>query len=199
MLLLLEINFLHLILPVALLLAGWPPPLPRTHPFHRGEGGWCYDHDHGRGGGGGPGTWNIYIIYIVKLKHDYNTIDLRIYLHWAWHRCFSFTNPAGARARRGFWLTLFGGCGPQIVLKNPPFSGANKAVSLLVFGVWEINCRKYHNGRYGHTHANCVKHSINMSGDILFFFSAPYYATSTAPFPFFKIQCVKLTLSSGWP
>ena len=53
MLLLLEINFLHLILPVALLLAGWPPPLPRTHPFHRGEGGWCYDHDHGRGGGGG--------------------------------------------------------------------------------------------------------------------------------------------------
>ena len=61
MLLLLEINFLHLILPVALLLAGWPPPLPRTHPFHRGEGGWCYDHDHGRGGGGGPGTWNIYI------------------------------------------------------------------------------------------------------------------------------------------
>ena len=60
MLLLLEINFLHLILPVALLLAGWPPPLPRTHPFHRGEGGWCYDHDHGRGGGGGdpePGTY----------------------------------------------------------------------------------------------------------------------------------------------
>ena len=53
MLLFLEINFLHLILPVALLLAGWPPPLPRTHPFHRGEGGWCYDHDHGRGGGGG--------------------------------------------------------------------------------------------------------------------------------------------------
>ena len=62
MLLLLDINFLHLILPVALLLAGWPPPLPRTHPFHRGEGGWCYDHDHGRGGGGGgPGTWNIYL------------------------------------------------------------------------------------------------------------------------------------------
>ena len=42
MLLSLEINFLHLILPVALLLVrvGWPPPLPRTHPFHRGEGGW---------------------------------------------------------------------------------------------------------------------------------------------------------------
>ena len=62
MLLLLEINFLHLILPVALLLAGWPPPLPRTHPFHRGEGGWCYDHDHGRGGGGG--TRNLEHIYI---------------------------------------------------------------------------------------------------------------------------------------
>ena len=61
MLLLLEINFLHLILPVALLLAGWPPPLPRTHPFHRGEGGWCYDHDHGRGGGGG--TRNLEHIY----------------------------------------------------------------------------------------------------------------------------------------
>ena len=33
---------------------GWPPPLPRAHPFHRGEGGLMgYDHDHGRGGGGG--------------------------------------------------------------------------------------------------------------------------------------------------
>ena len=62
MLLLLEINFLHLVLPVALLLAGWPPPLPRTHPFHRGEGGWCYDHEHGRGGGGG--TRNLEHIYI---------------------------------------------------------------------------------------------------------------------------------------
>ena len=20
---------------------GWPPPLPRAHPFHRGQGGWC--------------------------------------------------------------------------------------------------------------------------------------------------------------
>ena len=80
MLLLLEINFLHLILPVALLLAGWPPPLPRTHPFHRGEGGWCYDHDHGRGGGGGdpePGTY----IYI----------HISIYVHVQ----FSLTPPAG--------------------------------------------------------------------------------------------------------
>ena len=67
MLLLLEINVLHLILPVALLLAGWPPPLPRTHPFHRGEGGWCYDHDHGRGGGGG--TRNLEHIYISKYLH----------------------------------------------------------------------------------------------------------------------------------
>lgn len=60
---------------------------------------------------------------------------------------FSHLSPAGARARRGFWLTLFGGCGPQIfghggpqketiVLKNPPgFQGRKK---LLFFGVWEI-------------------------------------------------------------
>ena len=70
MLLLLEINFLHLILPVALLLAGWPPPLPRTHPFHRGEGGWCYDHDHGRGGGGG--TRNLEHIYIYMILNDHH-------------------------------------------------------------------------------------------------------------------------------
>ena len=46
---------------------GWRPPLPRAHPFHRGEGGLMgYDHDHGRGGWGGdpePGTY-IYNIYI---------------------------------------------------------------------------------------------------------------------------------------
>ena len=41
---------------------GWRPPLPRAHPFHRGEGGWGYDHDHGRGGGGG--TRNLEHIYI---------------------------------------------------------------------------------------------------------------------------------------
>ena len=66
--------FLHLILPVALLLAGWPPPLPRTHPFHRGEGGWCYDHDHGRGGGGG--TPNLEHIYIYAV---YIYIDMCVY------------------------------------------------------------------------------------------------------------------------
>ena len=63
MLLLLETNFLHLILPVAFLLVrvGWPPPLPRTHPFHRGEGGWWVMTMTMAGGvGGGPGTWNIY-------------------------------------------------------------------------------------------------------------------------------------------
>ena len=50
---------------------GWPPPLPRAHPFHRGEGGLMgYDHDHGRGGGGGPGTWNIYI-YMGWIEHDW--------------------------------------------------------------------------------------------------------------------------------
>ena len=64
MLLLLETNFLHLILPVAFLLVrvGWPPPLPRTHPFHRGEGGWWVMTMTMAGGvGGGPGTWNIYV------------------------------------------------------------------------------------------------------------------------------------------
>ena len=63
MLLLLEINFLHLILPVALLLfgVGWPPPLPRTHPFHRGEWGWWVMTMTMAGGVGGPGTWNIYM------------------------------------------------------------------------------------------------------------------------------------------
>ena len=64
MLLLLETNFLHLILPVAFLLVqvGWPPPLPRTHPFHRGEGGWWVMTMTMAGGvGGGPGTWNIYM------------------------------------------------------------------------------------------------------------------------------------------
>ena len=77
MLLLLEINFLHLILPVALLLAGWPPPLPRTHPFHRGEGGWCYDHDHGRGGwGGGSGTWNIYIYLQCWVSNEPQSPDV---------------------------------------------------------------------------------------------------------------------------
>ena len=81
MLLLLEINFLHLILPVALLLAGWPPPLPRTHPFHRGEGGWCYDHDHGRGGGGG--TRNLEHIYVTCL---HCTKQNNIYNHCAQDR-----------------------------------------------------------------------------------------------------------------
>ena len=74
MLLLLEINFLHLILPVALLLAGWPPPLPRTHPFHRGEGGWCYDHDHGRGGGGG--TRNLEHIYIYICFQEFPGVSM---------------------------------------------------------------------------------------------------------------------------
>ena len=69
MLLLLEFNFLHLILPVALLLAGWPPPLPRTHPFHRGEGGlmlWPWPWQ-----GGGGGTRNLEHIYIYILDRRY--------------------------------------------------------------------------------------------------------------------------------
>ena len=68
MLLLLETNFLHLILPVAFLLVrvGWPPPLARTHPFHRGEGGWWVMTMTMAGGvGGGP----IYIyIYVICYK-----------------------------------------------------------------------------------------------------------------------------------
>ena len=60
MLLLLEANFLHLILPVAFLLVrvGWPPPLPRTH-----------DHDHGRGGGGGTRNLQHIYIYIFNLQN----------------------------------------------------------------------------------------------------------------------------------
>ena len=59
-----EINFLHLLLPVTLLLVGgWMTPTPsQGPPIPQGGGGLMgYDHDHGRGGGGGPGTWNIYI------------------------------------------------------------------------------------------------------------------------------------------
>ena len=45
---------------------GWPPPLPRAHPFHRGRGGWWVMTMTMAGGvGGGPGTWNIYI-YISR-------------------------------------------------------------------------------------------------------------------------------------
>ena len=63
MLVLPEINFLHLLLPVTLLLVGgWMTPTPsQGPPIPQGGGGLMgYDHDHGRGGGGGPGTWNIY-------------------------------------------------------------------------------------------------------------------------------------------
>ena len=66
MLVLPEINFLHLILPVTLLLlGGWMTPTPsQGPPIPQGGGGMMsYDHDHGRGVGGGPGTWNIYGIF----------------------------------------------------------------------------------------------------------------------------------------
>ena len=59
-----EINFLHLILPVTLLLlGGWMTPTPsQGPPIPQGGGGMMgYDHDHGRGGGGG--TRNLEHIY----------------------------------------------------------------------------------------------------------------------------------------
>ena len=56
---------------------GWPPPLPRAHPFHRGEGGLMgYDNDHGRGGGGG--TRNLEHIYIYTV---YTYIYIYIPVH----------------------------------------------------------------------------------------------------------------------
>ena len=67
-----EINILHLILPVTLLLVGgWMTPTP-SGPTHStgGRGGLMgYDHDHGRGVGGGPGTWNIYIYTVYIMIH----------------------------------------------------------------------------------------------------------------------------------
>ena len=50
-----ESNFLHLILPVTLLLVkGWMTPTPSQGPPipQGGVGLMGYDHDHGRGGGG---------------------------------------------------------------------------------------------------------------------------------------------------
>ena len=66
MLVLPEINFLHLILPVTLLLlGGWMTPTPsQGPPIPQGGGGMMgYDHDHGRGGGGG--TRNLEHIWMV--------------------------------------------------------------------------------------------------------------------------------------
>ena len=67
MLVLPEINIIHLILPVTLEV-GWrlDDPYPFPGPTHStgGRGGLMgYDHDHGRGVGGDPepGTYIIYI------------------------------------------------------------------------------------------------------------------------------------------
>ena len=68
MLVLPEINFLHLLLPVTLLLVGgWMTPTPsQGPPIPQGGGGLMgYDHDHGRGGGGG--TRNLEHIYIYHM------------------------------------------------------------------------------------------------------------------------------------
>ena len=84
MLLLLETNFLHLILPVAFLLVrvGWPPPLPRTHPFHRGEGGWWVMTMTMAGGvGGGPGTWNIYVNMYIVYTYIYIHVHTYTYMY----------------------------------------------------------------------------------------------------------------------
>ena len=69
MLVLPEINILHLILPVTAVGRRLDDPHPFPGPTHStgGEGGLMgYDHDHGRGAGGGdpePGTY----IYIQKM------------------------------------------------------------------------------------------------------------------------------------
>ena len=81
MLVLPEINFLHPILPVTLLLlGGWMTPTPsQGPPIPQGGGGMMgYDHDHGRGGGGcfsfgGTVQYieesNIYLCFVVcRLK-----------------------------------------------------------------------------------------------------------------------------------
>ena len=77
MLVLPEINFLHLLLPVTLLLVGgWMTPTPsQGPPIPQGGGGLMgYDHDHGRGGGGG--TRNLEHIYVFKKRRRciYNTL-----------------------------------------------------------------------------------------------------------------------------
>ena len=67
-------HFLHLILPVTLLLVGgWMKPTPSQGPPipHGGGGLMGYDHDHGRGLGGNPepGTYiNDYEYRIIKIK-----------------------------------------------------------------------------------------------------------------------------------
>ena len=69
MLVLPEINFLHLILPVTLLLVGgWMTPTPsRRPPIPQGGGGMMgYDHDHGRGVEWGGGARNLEHIYITS-------------------------------------------------------------------------------------------------------------------------------------
>ena len=80
MLLLLEINFLHLILPVALLLAGWPPPIPQ------GGGGlmlWPWPWQGGWGGDPEPGTY----IYIYKFKSKFFAPDFRRFSEWVFGLC----------------------------------------------------------------------------------------------------------------
>ena len=79
MLVLPEINFLHLLLPVTLLLVGgWMTPTPsQGPPIPQGGGGLMgYDHDHGRGGGGG--TRNLEHIYQF---HGSYGLSLKISLH----------------------------------------------------------------------------------------------------------------------
>ena len=70
MLVLPDINFLHLILPVALLVGGWMTPTPSQGPPipQGGAGLMGYDHNHGRGGGGGdPEPWTY--IQIAQSIH----------------------------------------------------------------------------------------------------------------------------------
>ena len=77
MLILPEINFLHLIPPVALLLVGgWMTPTPsQGPPIPQGERGGLmgFDRDHGRGVRVGPGTWNMwgYIYRYIYIYIDY--------------------------------------------------------------------------------------------------------------------------------
>ena len=72
MLVLPEISFLHLILPVTLLLVGgWLTPAPsQGQSIPQGEGGWWVMTMTMAGGvGGGPGTWNIYLYFYLSTQH----------------------------------------------------------------------------------------------------------------------------------
>ena len=96
MLVLPEINFLHLLLPVTLLLVGgWMTPTPsQGPPIPQGGGGLMgYDHDHGRGGGGGdpePGTY----IAVPSLKQTQHLIS------WVCHGGCCDWSDVNAKLRR---------------------------------------------------------------------------------------------------